>query len=106
MARKIVAISGPFALADDGTGWQWTDAGWIPWGRGTLPPETPEEFQARIASGKENYDRLYPPETRMTGRDLIATTGDPFVDKASKSEHEVAAVPPKRGPGRPRKVQP
>ena len=84
MRRKIVGISGQFALADDGSCWMWTDTGWKPWGRGELPEAQGLDYFANLAAQSNSGPPW--PTTMATG--------------------EVVVAPIKRGPGRPRKVQP
>ena len=155
MKRKIVGISGPFALADDGSCWMWTDTGWKPWGRGELPdsegldfyqttssppwPTTqgvPSEYHvppanhsttfhadgsiSQTIAGEKAY--LHPevvaavergeyrtvdgaPE-ELQPQNIAATLGAARKILLNAVKPGAGDIPPKRGPGRPRKVQP
>jgi len=90
--RKIVGISGQFALADDGSCWMWTDTGWKPWGRGSLPDSEGLDFYQTTSS---------PPWPTTQG-----VPEAPAPSTTIHADNTVTVAPVKRGPGRPRKVQP
>lgn len=96
MKRRIVGVAGSYGevvLADDGTMWLWTPDGWREMKRPPLPDSPALDY----------FDPPWPitmgvpavrPEGPVVASDVEA--GDRFATGTPP-------VPPKRGPGRPRK---
>ena len=100
MRRKIVGLAGvssQFALADDGSVWFWNGAAWESWGRGELPEKEGLDYYAAI-SGANTSGPPWPTTQRVPPPAPVSTT--------FHADGTVSTEPVKRGPGRPRQVQP
>jgi hypothetical protein len=86
MKRRIISLSGQdgrIAVADDGSVWFWDGTKWEPWQR----PELPES---------EGVDFYHRPE-------VIAALASSEIPDVLMGSSNAMPLPPKRGPGRPRK---
>ena len=112
MKRRIVSISGQFALADDGSCWMWTDTGWKPWGRGELPESEGVDYYQTTSSPPWPTTQGVPEKmVHVSTFHADGTRTEDLVPVAQRIQEEktatvVGVLQIKRGPGRPRKVQP